>query len=138
MNSNSGSTDQVTIVGGDLFDLLDDWTEPTIEWEPIYYLFTLQDLVREQMCRDCGTKVRWINCGGARREGSFQLCEACASLDGCLTRQHTRGEGWHVSHWAVGTHRVDEHDELIRDRERRRAKYRAKHQTRATEVASNV
>lgn len=122
----------------DLLDLLEDWTEPTIEWEPIFYRFTLVDLVREQMCRDCGIKVNYVNCGGARREGSFQLCDACAGLDGCLTREHSRGEGWHVSNWAVGAHRVDEHEEVIRDRERRRAKYRAKHQTPAMEVANHV
>lgn len=121
-----------------LLDLLDDWTEETPEWEPIFYRFSLADLVRDQLCRDCGTKVTWVNCGGARAQGSFQLCEPCASLDGCLTRQHNRGEGWHLSTWAVGPHRVDEHDDLIRDRERRRAKYRAKHQTRVMEVASHV
>ncbi len=119
-----------------LLDLLDDWTEQTIVWEPIYYRFTLVDLVRDQLCRDCGTKVSWVNCGGARREGSYQLCEACASLDGCLTRQHTRGPGWHLSTWAVGAHQVHEHDELTRAQERRRAKYRAKHPARTLEEAS--
>lgn len=124
----------------DLLDLLgpDEWTEETPEWEPIYYRFTLQDLVRDQLCRDCGVKLNWVNCGGARRDGSFQLCEACASLDGCLTRLHNRGEGWHVSSWAVGAHRVEDHDALVRDRERRRAKYRAKHLTRGMEAARHV
>lgn len=121
-----------------LLDLLDDWTEQVVEWEPIYYRFTLVDLVRDQLCRDCGIKVHWVNCGGARQQGSFQLCEACASLDGCLTRKHTRGEGWHLSTWAVGAHQVHEHDQLIRDRERRRAKYRAKHPARDQEVARHV
>lgn len=118
-----------------LLDLLDDWTEQTIEWEPIYYRFTLVDLVRDRLCRDCGTKVHWVNCGGARQQGAFQLCEACASLDGCLTRQHNRGEGWHVSTWAVGAHQVDEHDHLTKAQEQRRAKYRAKHPARTLQEA---
>ncbi|MFJ4167793.1 hypothetical protein ACIPY5_19750 [Microbacterium sp. NPDC089698] len=119
-----------------LLDLLDDWTEQAIEWEPIYYRFTLVDLVRAQLCRDCGTKVNWVNCGGSRWQGAFQLCDACASLDGCLTRQHNRGEGWHLSTWAVGAHQVHEHDELTRAQERRRAKYRAKRPARTLEGAS--
>jgi len=121
-----------------LLDLLDDWTEEPAPWDPIYHRFSLVDLVRDQRCRDCGTKVNSITCGGARTEGRFQLCDPCASLDGCLTRQHNRGDGWHVSRWAVGIHRVDEHDDLIRDRERRRANYRAKHQAPVLEVTSHV
>ncbi|MFF2631984.1 hypothetical protein ACFVR6_03785 [Microbacterium sp. NPDC058021] len=110
-----------------LFEL-EDFEETRTEWEPIYCRWDQPQLVRlvnaDVICRDCGRKAGY-NQGGADRTGSFMVCDDCASLDRCLTRQHDRGPGWHVSHWGE-SHRADEHDALVAKQAKRRAAYLAR------------
>lgn len=127
----------------DLLDLLEDWTDAA-EWVPLYipdppfarkgwdYDCSRAEwdawMKRTHLCRDCGT-FAGFNQGGSSPApglGSYMVCDGCAELDRCLTRQHDRGPEWHVSHWGT-CHRVEEHDQLALDQERRRARYRKKH-----------
>lgn len=129
-----------------LFDL-DDFAETRVEWEPVWEP-RLEDFgwrfaeagsvlydgdgskvtpaqwkayLDGARCRDCGRKCE-MNQGGAIGGRSFRVCDACASLDACLTRQHDRGPEWHVSHWG-DSHRADEHDALVAAQAKRRAAY---------------
>lgn len=131
-----------------LFEL-DDFAETRTEWAPIWEP-TIEDFgwhwedeglsglpllgddskitkaqwasfLKAARCRDCGRSCA-MNQGGARDGRSFRVCDDCASLDGCLTREHDRGPEWHVSHWGE-SHRADEHDRLALAQEKRRATY---------------
>jgi hypothetical protein len=110
----------------DLLDLLDYWSDAP-EWQPVYKLWGMDPLTRavvRELCRDCGRKAGY-NQGGSDHVGIFMVCDDCASLDRCTTRQHNRGADWHVSHWG-DSHRADEHDELVRAQAKRRARYLSK------------
>lgn len=91
-----------------LFDL-EDITE---EWPELFEVYA---------CRDCGGKVGGA-IGGARAAGIFYLCDACASLDGCGTRESAT-PGYHLSRWGE-THPESLHERLVQEREKRRAAYR--------------
>lgn len=132
--------------GEALFDLA-DFEETRIEWEPVWeprledfgwrfaeagsvlYDGDGSKVTKEQWkayldgarCRDCGRKCE-MNQGGAVGGRSFRVCNDCASLDACLTREHDRGPEWHVSHWG-DSHRADEHDALVVAQAKRRAAY---------------
>lgn len=101
-----------------------DLGEP--EWVPVHtpYGVTLPNLLAQKRCRDCGLrmeKLPWVRCcGGTDRIGHFSVCDDCASLDGCLTRE-SKHEGMHVSHWG-DWHTADAHDGMVRARDKRRAK----------------
>jgi len=77
-------------------------------------------------CRDCGGEIRKLKsthgCGGASGDGMYSLCDDCAGLDGCCTREHDRGTNWHVSNWGV-SHRTVEHDQLTAVQTARRTRY---------------
>lgn len=112
----------------DLLDLLEDWAPPADEWVPLYkpHGITLASVIVGDRCRDCGSKSGY-NQGGSRQDvGIYMVCDDCAQLDACLTREHDRGPEWHVSHWG-DVHRADEHGALMAAQARRRARYRAKH-----------
>lgn len=105
-----------------LLDLLDGWQEAP--WVPLYKPFgvTLASLIVPDRCRDCGLTMTYMHQGGSHPAiGSFFLCDDCATLDGCLSREHERPD-WHVSRWGVW-HPETEHDELSAAREKRRANY---------------
>lgn len=102
-----------------LFDL-----DEAPAWVPIArHGVTIQSLVQEPRCRDCGRKggSGSHGCGGADRRGIWDLCDDCASLDGCLTREsHT--PGMHCSSWGI-THPATEHDAMVKAQAKRRAAY---------------
>ena len=110
----------------DLLDALADvWTDAP-EWEPLLKRWDADPLVNavtEERCRDCGKKAGF-NQGGSGREGMFMVCDDCASLDACTTRQHDRGPEWHVSHWGL-IHAASDHDALLKAQAKRRATYLA-------------
>lgn len=106
-----------------LFDL-DDFEETRTEWVPVYKRWDMDPLVRaveDERCRDCGRKAGY-NQGGSDRTGIYMVCDDCASLDRCTTRQHDRGSDWHVSHWGE-SHPAADHDRLIAAQAKRRAAY---------------
>lgn len=115
-----------------LFDL-DDFEETAAPgWEPVYKRWDMDPLVRAiqgELCRDCGRKAGY-NQGGSDSIGIFMVCDDCATLDSCLTRQHTRGPDWHVSHWG-DSHAAADHDRLAAAQTKRRATYLAKQQKAA-------
>lgn len=137
-----------------LFEL-DDFEETRVEWEPVWErriqdmgwrwsdesrgegaTIPLHEdgtrVTREEwsayvsrgLCRDCGVKCSY-NQGGASSGGLYQVCDDCAQLDGCLTRQHDRGPEWHVSHWGM-LHRAEEHEARRDAQAKRRARYLAR------------
>ena len=100
--------------------------EVTAPWEPIVrngvnILSMLQ--AQEPRCRDCGRKGGSGHCcGGADERGIWDLCDDCASLDGCLTRESSQTPGHHCSRWGI-THSLAEHDRLLAAQAKRRAAY---------------
>ena len=111
----------------DLLDSLAGLWDDTPQWTPVYKRWSDDPLVRairDERCRDCGRKAEY-NQGGSDHVGIFMVCDDCASLDRCLTREHDRGPEWHVSHWGE-SHRADEHDRLLAAQSKRRQSYLAK------------
>lgn len=109
-----------------LFEL-EDFAETRVEWVPLYKPFgiTLLSLLIGTRCRDCGTSKTSGTSGSRAGFGSFELCDDCAQLDCCLTRQHERGLGVHISRWG-SWHHADGHDDLTAAQTRRRAAYARK------------
>lgn len=110
-------------------------TEP--EWVPLFNTATPTEVERGTgrsilpasyfariQCRDCGqTGNNSRSCGGAGGGLSWQVCDPCTELDGCLTRVHVSGPEWHVSLWGRRHHATD-HDGLVAEREKRRNAWR--------------
>lgn len=87
----------------DLLDLLgDEWAAPT--WQALYRKAGGNQPPR---CRDCGRTKFTGMCGGAGREGIYELCDDCAAIDGCDARAarlpHEVRAGSNVSHWGRRT-----------------------------------
>lgn len=103
-----------------LFDI------PQPEWVPVAKQFglALESLVQDSRCRDCGRRkfTATHGCAGADARGIWELCDDCASLDGCLTRESQHTPGYHCSHWGI-THSESEHDALVNVQSQLRAKY---------------
>lgn len=91
------------------------------EWVPLYRQFTLEDILRGMICRDCGrTKFAWERgCGGSRSGGMFELCDDCAALDGRGQRSDGSTD---ASRWGIRT-TDDEAERLTALQAKRRAAY---------------
>lgn len=121
-----------------LFDLVEEWAPlwlPVLDWS-IYDAASKGERskmwrkhVAGYRCRDCGSS-RVLNSGGTRSGHGFLLCGKCTLIDGCDERARNLpdeaiGPGEHVSQWGR-RHTIDEHEEEVAARARRRAAYLAR------------
>lgn len=95
---------------GALFEL-EDFTETRQAW---------QIVPDWELCGLCGGKTSF-NQGGTSTGGA--VCDPCATLDGCRLRDD--GDPRHVSRWGM-RHAVEDHDRLMLEQARRRARHLAK------------